>query len=284
MTDRLATALRDGPLLLDAAMGTRLIAQGLRLEHDDPAFWNLSRPEAVTDVHQRDVEAGSRALVTNTFGASRPWLARFGRAGEVRAINRSAVALARRAAGPDRLVLGSIGPAAADEPDGSLEQAEALAEAGVDAILFETHRADAAALALRRVRPALPFLPLVVSLSAWPDDLAETARRLAGLGASALGVNCQADLAAVLSLARLLRSVTDLPLLFKPSAGLPGTPLTGPAKFAEALAPLAGLGPVLAGGCCGTTESHVAALRDAWYPVRRKGRSDPPGRVEPDRR
>ena len=95
MTDRFLAALARGPLILDAAMGTRLVARGLDLAHDDPAIWNLSHPEAVAEIHARDVAAGSDAVLTNTFGANRPWLARSGRDDRVEAINRRAVALAR---------------------------------------------------------------------------------------------------------------------------------------------------------------------------------------------
>src|SRR4051794_7638951 len=99
-------------------MGTRLLPLGLRLEDDDPCLWNLSHPDDVAAIHRRDVAAGSQALLTNTFGANRAWLRRFGAAvGAVGAINRAAVDLARDASGPGRFVLGDIGPTAADDKD-----------------------------------------------------------------------------------------------------------------------------------------------------------------------
>ena len=77
-------------------MGTRLLALGLDPRSDDPALWNLSRPADVLAIHQRDVAAGAGAILTNTFGANRFWLERFGREAMVDSVNRSAVALARR--------------------------------------------------------------------------------------------------------------------------------------------------------------------------------------------
>ena len=106
-------AIATRVLVMDSAMGTRLIARGLDLRSDDPALWNLSRPEDVLDCHARDVSAGADVLLANTFGANRPNLDRLGRSSDLLAINRRAVALAREAAGPGRFVLGSIGPAAA---------------------------------------------------------------------------------------------------------------------------------------------------------------------------
>ena len=71
---------RTGPLVLDAGMGTRLMARGLNPRLDDPALWNLSRPGDVLAIHCRDVAAGSGAILTNTFGANRFWLRKFGQA------------------------------------------------------------------------------------------------------------------------------------------------------------------------------------------------------------
>lgn len=263
MTDPIRGWLDGGALLLDAAMGTRLIALGLDIQNDDPSLWNLSRPGDVARVHASDVEAGARAILTNTFGANRAWLARLGRAGEVGAINRAAARLAREAIGDAGLVLGSIGPTAADAPGAVREQAEALTSAGADALFFETFRLDQADRALRDCE-GIGHLPRLVSLFDWPEPIAEAVRRLIDLGASAVGVNCL-GLGPSLRLAERIRSVTDLPLIVKPSAGRPGEAMAGPESFARAVPALRAIGPLLLGGCCGTTEAHVAALRSAWY-------------------
>jgi methionine synthase I (cobalamin-dependent) len=265
MTDRLAASLARGPLVLDAAMGTRLIARGLNLGTGDPCLWNLDHPGEVAAIHARDVAAGADAILTNTFGANRAWLARFSLSGRVVAINRRAVALARDAAGPDRFVLGSIGPTASEDPVACREQAEALIDAGADALVFETHRDAQAEAALSAVRP-IATVPLLVSLVAWPDAVSVVARRLADLGASALGGNCQPGMGPALRLAEALRRAIDLPIIVKPAASGPGLSIPAhPASFAAAVPRLLELGPILVGGCCGATEAHVAALRDACY-------------------
>jgi 5-methyltetrahydrofolate--homocysteine methyltransferase len=253
--------LVQGSILLDAAMGTRLIARGLDLATDDPCLWVADHADEVSRVHRLDVAAGSDALVTNTFGANRAWLGRFGRSGEVEAINRLGVELARLAAGPGRFVIGSIGPTASDHPPALIEQAEALVESGADALLLETHRLDQAEAALRTLRD-FP-IPILASLFAWPGSIAETARRLIDLGALAIGSNCQVGVGPALDLARTLRASCDHPLLIKPSVGLPGSPPDYPESFALAVPELLSLGVRLIGGCCGTTESHVSALRAA---------------------
>ena len=259
-----AEALARGPLLLDAAMGTRLIGLGLDLESDDPSAWNLSRPDLVLEVHRRDVRAGADALLTNTFGANQTWLDRKRLSVEVEASNRAAVALAREAADGDRFVIGDLGPTALDRPGALEEQAEVLADEGVDALIFETFRADQAEAALRAVRDRtwLPILVSLVALPGPPGDLG-AARRLADLGASAIGSNCQSGMGPTLEVLGRLREATSLPLLAKPSAGLPGRPIAGPDSFGRAVPGLLALGVRLVGGCCGTTERHVRALRAA---------------------
>jgi methionine synthase I (cobalamin-dependent) len=264
MTDRFRAAMASGPLLLDAAMGTRLVERGLRLGEDDPAFWNVSRSEVVAEFHRRDVSAGADVLLTNTFGANRTWLSRFGRTDEFETINRRAVELARREAGPHRFVVGSIGPTAADGPRAYLDQAMVLVDAGVEALLFETHRLDQAEVALGQVAPHVP-VPLLVSLLGWPDPAGEDVRRLADLGASAVGLNCLSGMGPALRIAEALRRVTALPLVVKPSAGRPGEIMASPESFAKEAATLLSLAPILVGGCCGTNERHVAALHEAWY-------------------
>jgi methionine synthase I (cobalamin-dependent) len=269
-------------------MGTRLIALGLDLFAGDPAFWNLSRPDAIVALHARDVAAGSEAVLTNTFGANRAWLARYGREGEVAAINQAAARLARAAAGPDRLVLGSIGPTACERPGACLEQAEMLVGAGVDALIFETFPADQQAVAaVEETRRAVSG-PLLVSLVTWPEPVDDAARRLEDLGVWAVGGNCQLGMEPAVALAHALRRSTGLPLIVKPSAGRPGDVPFTPASFAAAATMLRELGPILVGGCCGTTEAHVAALRAAWYdspesPDHRLGDPDASFLPSPDR-
>lgn len=245
-----------GPRAWDAALGTRLIALGLDLARDDPALWNLDHPGAIDRLHRADVEAGAQALTTNTFGAGRVWLDRYGRGDDWRRAIAAAVRLARAAAGPDRLVVGSIGPAA--EPAG--EVAAALVDNGADAILLETHAPGNILPRLEAVACRVG-VPCWASLFRWGDDPEGLARRLEGAGASAIGINCAGMDEAVALLPRL-RAAAALPLLAKPGAGPPGGPLMAPEEFAAAVPALMAVGGVgWIGGCCGTTEAHLQSMR-----------------------
>ncbi|WZO99228.1 homocysteine S-methyltransferase family protein [Isosphaeraceae bacterium EP7] len=257
--------LDRGTLLLDAAMGTRLIARGLDLRDDDPCAWNLSRPDDVLDIHRRDVAAGSDVLLTNTFGANRAWLERLGLADRFVAINRAAVALARQAAGPDRLVFGGLGPTSVSSPDlgACRDQAVTLAEAGVDGLIFETMDLPAALVALDVVAPIIrEGLPVVVSFWTWPDD-ADAAIKIENLGASAIGLNCVWPARKVVEMVRTLVGSTRLPVWVKPSGAMPGQRPATPEELARVAVELSNLGARFVGGCCGTTEVHLAAMRRA---------------------
>lgn len=247
-------------LLLDAAMGTRLIARGLDLSRDDPCLWTLDRPEAVLRVHRLDIEAGADAVLTNTFGASRNMLAHFGRDRDWISINREAANLAREATGLDRFVIGCIGPAANRASLNSGEQAAILIDAGVDALLFETHDVAEALRGLASIPGRCPIARLV-SLRGETPPSPLAVEELVRQGANAIGTNCLPGARPTSLWLERLPALAGLPLIAKPSAGLPGEPLEPPESFAEAVPRWLASGVRLIGGCCGATEAHVAALR-----------------------
>src|SRR5690606_4563443 len=141
----------QGVLLLDGAMGTLLMEMGLT-SGDPPEDWNVRYPERIEEVHRRYIDAGSRLILTNSFGGSRFRLKLHRLDNRVTELNRAAAGIARRAAdaAPHKvLVAGSIGPTGELlEPLGAMsfdeakaafaEQAAALAEGGVDLLWVET--------------------------------------------------------------------------------------------------------------------------------------------------
>ena len=115
----------------------------------------LNRPDVIEGVHASMIEAGAEVLETDTFQGSRLKLDEWGLGEHTLEINRKAAEIARKAAGPDRFVAGSIGPTgflpASDDPTlgditfGKLvevfdEQAGALIEGGADLLIIETQQ------------------------------------------------------------------------------------------------------------------------------------------------
>ena len=260
MADRFLDRIHRGPLLLDAAMGTRLIQQGLKLKTDDPCLWNLTHPEGVLAIHLMDrLTAWPDAVFTNTFGANRRWLDRLGRGSDVAAVNQSGVELAR---GTGRhFVIGSIGPTASDEPKALREQAEILVGAGVDALALETYQFDQARVALKTLRGT--NCPILVGLFDWPNDIGAAVAALLGAGADLVGLNCSADR----DLIHRFLAATEaagVPCWLKPATTEPGGAKLRRADFAEIAGRIRERGVDLIGGCCGTDATHLQAIRAAW--------------------
>lgn len=289
--DLLKAWLAEGkPVLVDGAMGTMIHARGIPF---DACFdeLNLTRPDLIADIHRAYLEAGAQILETNTFGANRYKLAQHGLEERVAEINAAAVALARRViqeSGREALVAGSMGPLGVRlAPFGRVrpeeafrafrEQAAALAEAGADLFVVETH-SD-----LYEVREAIRAIrevsdrPIIASMTFTRDDRTllgdpprRVAERLAEYGADIIGANCSGGPAQLLRVLRQMReAVPEALFCVMPNAGWPervAGRIMYPARpdyFAEYALAFHEAGASLVGGCCGTTPEHIAAMRAA---------------------
>jgi methionine synthase I (cobalamin-dependent) len=275
--------LLPGPVITDGAWGTQLQMQGLVVGECSDG-WNLTQPARVEAVARAYVEAGSRVVLTNTFGANRLRLAAHRLGDQVARINRVGVQISRRAAGSWARVFASIGPTGrmvrlgetneAELREVFAEQAEALAAEGVDALLLETF-SD-----LREILPALAAakatgLPVVASLvfdsgpsrdrTTMGTTPEQAVRALIEAGADVLGANCGRGIDGFISICRRMRAATDLPLWIKANAGLPemvggrAVYRTSPEQFAARVPDLIAAGATFVGGCCGSTPAFIAA-------------------------
>jgi methionine synthase I (cobalamin-dependent) len=276
--------LAAGPVLTDGAWGTQLQARGLP-PGQLPDLWNLTHPEQVAEVAQAYVQAGSRVILTNTFGANRLRLAEAGCADKLEAINRRGVELSRQAAQGHAKVFASIGPTgkmlltgevnAADLTAVFTEQAQALASGGPDGLVIETMSdLEEARLAVEAARSTgLPVVACVVFDSGRDKDRTmmgqtpeQVAQGLSAAGADVVGSNCGQGIAGFVSICRRLHAATDRPIWIKPNAGLPelvegrAVYRTTPEEFAAYLPALLEAGASFVGGCCGTTPEFIAAL------------------------
>lgn len=249
-----------GPILLDSALGTRLASLGLDFNTSDACLWNLTHPEQVVQCHAADLAAGARYLTSNTFGANRAWLEKFGQASAIHQINARAVALARQAlAGHDShaRVIGNIGPTALENKAVFQEQAELLASAGVGVIYLETLTAPQALAAAGWLDQMRFCIPVWMSLWNWGEQPATTAKIMQDSGVQHWGVNCINDLKTIRFIFESLID-SNLPAqLFKPSA----MPI---ADFLNLARDCHTLGARYFGGCCGTDATYIAALCETF--------------------
>ena len=285
-----------GRVLSDGAMGTMLYDRGVYINRcfDEP---NLSQPEVVAAVHAEYLQAGSQIIETNTFGANAYRLERYGLRDRVREINLAGMRIARQCVAQiaekqasEAFVAGAVGPLGVRlQPLGELskeqaraafaEQIAALAEGGpgvgADLLILETMTSLAeAGEAMQAAREVAPGLRLVVMMTvdedgncldgATPEIAAE---RLTKWGADAVGCNCSSGPAIVLNVIERMRLATRLPLAAVPNAGMPRAVdgrniyMASPEYMASFARKFLHAGASLIGGCCGTTPSHIRAMR-----------------------
>jgi methionine synthase I (cobalamin-dependent) len=284
MKPLLEQLLRSVPIVTDGAWGTQI--QNLGLEPGGcPDGWNLRNPEAIERVARCYVDAGSRIILTNTFGANRVMLERHELSSKAAAINRAGAEISRKAAAGKAIVFGSIGPSGRmlfageigeDELlDAFREQAQSLAEGGAQGLVIETmSELGEAVVALKAARET--GLPVVVSMvydsgkefdrTMMGTTPAMAAAELEQEGADVVGANCGMGVEFFMTVCTSLRAATKLPVWIKPNAGLPeidnGKVVyhTNPAKFADHAGKLVSAGAQFIGGCCGTSPEFIHEL------------------------
>ena len=272
-------------------MGTMLFEAGLT-SGDSPERWNVERPDAIHDVHRAYRAAGSRILLTNTFGGNRFRLALHGLDTRVGELNEAAARLAvevAHAPGSNAVVAGDIGPSGGilaplgdlerdDAVKGFTEQAAALHAGGVDVFWIETMSAlEEVEAAVEGIRQVAPDIPVVITLSfdthghtmmgVSPE---QAAKELTALDAAAVGGNCGLGPAELLpAMVAMRASAPDAVLVAKPNAGLPvledgrAVYRGSPEEMAEYAQRLVAAGVRIVGGCCGSAPAHLRAMAEA---------------------
>jgi len=271
-------------VLTDGAWGTQLQLKGLKTG-ENPDSLCLSDPEIVESVAQSYVNAGSNVILTNTFGANRFVLSKFGLADKVKEINRAAVTISKKAAADKALVFASIGPSGQllmnnealknELKKAFAEQAAAIASAKADAIIIETmSNLKEAVLAIEAAKEtALPVVACMVfdagrdkDRTIMGDTIENVVQTFTGLGVDVIGSNCGHGILGFIPICKRMRSLTGLPLWMKANAGLPvlehgkSVYKADKADFAAAAIELIGAGANFVGGCCGTTPEFISEL------------------------
>ena len=238
-------------LVFDGGYGTMLFAAGL-LNGACPELWNDTHADVVAGIHQGYFDAGSHIVETNTFGGTRLKLDEYKLGDRTRELNVAGARLARSGAPADGYVAGSIGPTSRLPLDYALdagvtdeeyeatfrEQAEALAEGGVDLFAVETMMFPQEATAAIRACKAAADLPVMATMffqyeegndrdrTMWGESPADVVKSLLAAGADVVGMNCGRGPDRAIAIIREMRQVTDAPLVAYPNAGLPVTTAT----------------------------------------------------------
>lgn len=276
------TKIKDTPLIFDGAMGTVIYEKGIFLNacYDE---LNLTNPDLIKSIHQSYVDAGADVILTNTFGANRIKLEKYGLADKVKEINIAGVKLARSTS-EDVYVLASIG---SNLSSGEIltsenlerikasykEQISILVDAGVDGIIFETFF-DVEELMIATEIAKSYQIPVVASMTLTKEM--ETPRGLSIVTAlkkldksqsvDILGLNCSIGPHAMLSAVEKVIGSISKPLVVQPNAGHPQKRdgrmiyLSTPEYFTSYCKNYINLGVMGVGGCCGTNVEHIKEM------------------------
>ncbi len=285
--------LKRGTVLGDGGYLLELERRGVTRAGPFTPEATLENPGAVLELHREFLLAGAEVLQVFTFYGSREKLATVGYADRVEQLNRSAVRLAREAAGGRALVAADLSPTWtwSESPDRARraleEQIGWQIDEGVDFIIGETffHLGEAR-LCLERAK-ALSGLPVMITMAyrgeARSEDgatVAECMKTLAGEGADIVGVNCMRDPDRTYPLIEEARGATGAflaaqPVAYRCTDAAPYFSAT-PA-FPHALDPLQltrremgefalrarDMGVNFIGGCCGTVAAHLREMARA---------------------
>jgi len=280
--------LKDGRTLVsDGAWGTLLHQAGLQ-PGECPELWNVTHRNEVFAIAKSYIDSGSDIILTNSFGGSPIKLEHYGLQDRTDELNFAAAEISRKAAGQDRIVLGSMGPSGkilmmeeiSEQQlyDGFCIQAAALQKGGVDAICIETMSAiDEACIAIRAAKESTK-LEIVCTftfektamgefrtlMGVSPEEMVQSIKEA---GADVIGTNCGNGFDQMIEIVKAIRKVDNsTPVLVHANAGKPvyenGKTVfpESPELMGSKVHELMKCGANIIGGCCGTTPAHIEVL------------------------
>ena len=284
MSRTILDAMRKGILLLDGGFGTELIARGFP-QGACPETWNVERPEVVKEIHKNYFDAGSDAVLTNSFGGSKIKLESYHVGQRCYELNKAAAMIANEVKPKGKFVGGSMGPTGKFlKPTGEYEedqfveayaeQARGLNDGGVDFLLIETQYDLKEALCALRGARNVSRKPVFVTLTfnkgprgyftIMGNGAAQAVQELEKEGVPAVGTNCTLNSEEMVDLVKIMRETTKLPLIAQANAGKPSLSEGGEVSYAQGLEDylkfipkMVENGANIIGGCCGTNPEYI---------------------------
>lgn len=286
---------KDHIIYLDGATGSNLVKAGMP-SGVCPEQWILEHREVMLQLQKEYVQAGTNILYAPTFTANRVKLAEYHLEKNMSSMIHDLVAISKEAAastpGHPVYVAGDITMTGEQlRPMGKMEledliaiykeQILCLVDAGADLLVVETMMSLAETRAALIAAKEVCDLPVIATLTFEADgrtlfgtDARTAAVVLESLGASAIGANCSTGPAQMEGIISDMVSVTMIPIIVKPNAGLPFLDENGTTcynmeaeEFTEEMQVLVNVGATILGGCCGTTPEFIRQLHDRFGTV-----------------
>ena len=279
---------KDRIVFLDGATGSNLMKAGMPAGVC-PEKWILEHRQVMIELQKAYADAGSDIVYAPTFTGNRIKLADYGLSDDIISINSELVRLSKEAVSGKALVAGDITMTGKQlKPIGDLdleelidvykEQIKILVDAGSDILVVETmmslQECRAALIAAKEVSD----IAVIVTLTFEPDgrtlfgsDPESAAITLEALGAAAIGANCSTGPDRMEEIISKMASVTSIPVIAKPNAGLPSVDSEGNTGydmdadvFTKEMKRLLDKGASIIGGCCGTTPEFIKMIHEAY--------------------
>jgi 5-methyltetrahydrofolate--homocysteine methyltransferase len=276
-------------VLLDGGFGTELIARGFP-QGACPESWNLEKPEVVKEIHKSYFDAGSDAVLTNSFGGSKIKLESYGQGDRCYELNRAAAQIAKDTKPEGKFVAGSMGPIGkflkpvgeykedAFE-DAYAEQARGLSDGGVDFLLIETQydlrEALCALQGSRKVTDQPVFVTITFTkgprgyFTIMGNSVSQCVEELEREGVPVIGTNCTLNSEEMVDVVKLLREATSLPIIAQANAGKPSVSGEGEVSYEQTIEDYLRFipqmiqnGANLIGGCCGTNPEYIKRMAE----------------------
>ena len=279
--------IQERKVLLDGGFGTELIKNGFP-QGACPESWNVERPEVVRKIHKSYYDAGSDAVLTNSFGGTTIKLQSHNLDKECYELNRAAAGIGNAAKPEGKFLGGSMGPTGKflkpqgeyseqDFEDAYAEQARGLTDGGVDFLLIETqYDLNEALCALRGARKTSE-LPIFVTMTfnhhprgfftLMGNSVDQFVDTMEKEGVPVLGSNCTLDSEEMAELIKIMRGKTSLPIIAQANAGKPSLSDEGEVAYSQGIEHyLSHIPEILAngadiiGGCCGTDPDYISRM------------------------
>jgi len=270
--------LKNGVIIADGAMGTRIMELGVNLKETPSELLNIKKPELIEKIHREYIESGANLILSNTFMCNIINAKRNNY--NLEEVIEAGISIAKKACGDHGLVALDIGPLSyyIEENDSSFkeivyENTERIINSSkdkFDLVIFETLGSlKEGEFAVKKAKTLTDKKVICSFTLAYKKDIPNFIKNmvltLEPLGVDALGINCTGYEEILMAL-DILKENTNLPIMIKANLGIPkkvGEELV----YDKTLEEFKNLskralekGVNIIGGCCGTTPEYIRAI------------------------
>lgn len=270
--------LKNGVIIADGAMGTRIMELGVNLKETPSELLNIKKPELIEKIHREYIESGANLILSNTFMCNIINAKRNNY--NLEEIIEAGISIAKKACGDHGLVALDIGPLSyyIEENDSSFkeivyENTERIINSSkdkFDLVIFETLGSlKEGEFAVKKAKTLTDKKVICSFTLAYKKDIPNFIKNMVStlepLGVDALGINCTGYEEILIAL-DILKENTNLPIMIKANLGIPKK-VGEEFVYDKTLEEFKNLskkalekGVNIIGGCCGTTPEYIRAI------------------------